>query len=303
MSNPSLQESLPSSSDARTLDGMKEGIWEGNKLTRHRPVLQLLQSCMASSLVQGELWGTYARDWAEVAEPTTAPLWVAILDACHVGPGMAVLDLGCGAGGLAAIAVQRGAEVTGVDAAAALVQIAGERLPHATFHVGDLESLPFETASFDVVVACNSVQFADDQGKAIAEARRVMKPGGRFAIGMWCEPERCEMGPIMRAAMSVAPPPEEVRPKPSLSARQNLIDLVEGQGFKVADEGEVQCVFEFADRMQAWQGLRSSGMMVAAARTAGEEPLKAAVVEALREFEAPAGGIRIVNRFRYLVCV
>jgi hypothetical protein len=79
--------------------------------------------------VQGRLWSARARDWAEVQEATVLPLFEAIADSLGVGAGTRVLDVGCGAGRFLRLAADRGADVAGLDAAAALVAIARERLP------------------------------------------------------------------------------------------------------------------------------------------------------------------------------
>ena len=65
---------------------------------------------MGSAAVQGRLWGAAARDWARLAEPSATPFYEAVFDAIGVGPGVALLDAGCGAGyalTLARPAVQR----------------------------------------------------------------------------------------------------------------------------------------------------------------------------------------------------
>ena len=92
---------------------------------------------MGSSELQGKLWGAAARDWAELFEPTSMPIWEAMLDSAEVGQGTRFLDLGCGGGGASVLAAKRGAQVAGLDAAEALLDIARERLPDGNFRVGD----------------------------------------------------------------------------------------------------------------------------------------------------------------------
>jgi hypothetical protein len=82
-----------------------------------------------SAAVQGRLWSARARDWAEVQEATLRPLFDAIADSLGIGAGTRVLDVGCGAGRFLRRAADRGADVAGLDAAAALVAIARERFP------------------------------------------------------------------------------------------------------------------------------------------------------------------------------
>lgn len=107
---------------------------------------------------QGELWGRAARDWAAIQEPATVPLWNAVLDAARAHAGTRVLDAGCGAAGACALAVQRGADVFGVDPSVNLITIARERLPHCDLRIGELENLPFPNGHFDATIAVNSLQ-------------------------------------------------------------------------------------------------------------------------------------------------
>ena len=128
--------------------------------------------------VNGVLWGTRSADWAQLQEGQCQPVYEAVLERLSVGPGTALLDAGCGAGMASQMAASRGARVTGVDASEALLAIARQRVPDGTFGCSDLETLPFADASFDAVTGFNSFQYAGNPGKALAEARRVTKPGG-----------------------------------------------------------------------------------------------------------------------------
>ena len=107
---------------------------------------------MGSAQVQGKLWGPGARDWAELNEPGCTPFYEAVFDAIAVGPGMVMLDAGCGGGFALQLAAKRGATVTGFDACAPLLDIARERVPAADIRQGDLESLPFAGGTFDAVL-------------------------------------------------------------------------------------------------------------------------------------------------------
>ncbi|QHF95946.1 SAM-dependent methyltransferase [Streptomyces sp. NHF165] len=93
-----------------------------------------------------------------------------------------ILDAGCGAGALSAELRDRGAEVTGVDAGAAMVALAERRLGDGVpLHVTDLrDPLPFEDGAFDDVVASLVLHYLEDWGPTLAELRRVLRPGGRL---------------------------------------------------------------------------------------------------------------------------
>ena len=70
-------------------------------------VLNERERAMGSATVQGQLWGTLARDWAAYGEQICLPLQGAALDAAHVTAGTRLLDAGCGAGLLALLASLR----------------------------------------------------------------------------------------------------------------------------------------------------------------------------------------------------
>src|SRR5262245_58237098 len=153
---------------------------------------------MGSAAVQGELWGAAAADWSEIQEPTVAPLWAALLDALGVAAHTRLLDAGCGAGGACALAAQRGATISGLDAAPALIAIARERVPAGDFRTGDLEELPYADGAFDAVLAANSIQYAGEPVGALRELRRVCAAGGRVLVATWGAPEDCEMRAVFK---------------------------------------------------------------------------------------------------------
>lgn len=101
--------------------------------------------------------------------------------------GLRILDAGCGDGALATALGRRGANVTGVDADPHMLAAARERasvmgLP-AAFTEGDIRSLQFADASFDIVVAVTVLCFLPDTQRALSEFVRVLRPGGRLVIG------------------------------------------------------------------------------------------------------------------------
>src|SRR5687767_631457 len=158
-----------------------------------------------SAATQGTLWGQHPHDWAELEERKSAPLGHAVLDALGVGPGTKLLDAGCGAGMFAVEAARRGAQVTGLDASAPLLEIARGRLPTGRFDTGDLEHLPYGEGEFDVTMAINSVFYCTDMKAAMAELARVTRPGGKVAITAWGKAEDCEMGVVFGTLIGLLP--------------------------------------------------------------------------------------------------
>ena len=130
---------------------------------------------MGNATVQGRLWGAHPQDFAEYLEQVGLPLIGAALDAARVTRGTRLLDAGCGAGLGALLANLRGATVTALDASAGLLAIARARLPEADIREGDLEALPFADATFDAVVAVNSVFYAADMATASGVVRSAVR--------------------------------------------------------------------------------------------------------------------------------
>jgi SAM-dependent methyltransferase len=109
----------------------------------------------------------------------------AILDAAAVGAGTRMLDIACGPGLVSEAAATRGAKPVGVDFALAMVERARARCPELEFVVGDAQQLPFGDESFDAVTMNFGILHLSDPERAIAEAFRVVLPGGRFAFTAW----------------------------------------------------------------------------------------------------------------------
>lgn len=99
--------------------------------------------------------------------------------------GTHVLDLCCGHGVVSAELVARGAEVTGLDFSPAMVSLAEVAVPDAMFIQGDAMAMAFADASFDAVTIGFGVPHFPDPAKGLAEAARVLKPGGRLAFSIW----------------------------------------------------------------------------------------------------------------------
>lgn len=259
---------------------------------------------MGSAQMQGQLWGMQARNWADLMEKMTLPIYRVVLDRTNVSRGMRLLDIGCGTGMATQLAAALGAQVNGLDASEAELIIARERVPDGDFRCGEMEELRYDDASFDVVTAFNSLQFAEDPLHALREARRVAKPGGYVAIAVWGRMQDCEIAVTLKAAMaSLPPPPAGARGPFSLSEPGKLETLMEEAGMVVSTRGDVSCPFTYPDDEIAWKTISSAGPIAVAIRAVGEEDIKQAVLASLVPFRMPDGGYRQESLIHYAISV
>ena len=196
---------------------------------------------------QSQVWGSapFERIAVEIAD-----VHADLVERLEPLAGTEFLDVACGTGGVAELAAARGAEVTGVDFAPALIETAKARAAEAAlpirYEVGDAEALMFEDASFDVVASSFGVMFAPDQERAAAELARVCRPGGRLGLACWTPGGT--IGDFFRLHASFQPPPsagagvpvawgDEQRVRELLGDTFEL-DLVERSSPQTAESGE-----------------------------------------------------------------
>jgi SAM-dependent methyltransferase len=130
-----------------------------------------------------------------------AAAWVAAGAIPGAAPGLRLLDVACGPGYVAVAALARGVVPIGIDFSARMVARARERHPAIEFLEGDAERLSFEASSFDAVVTNFGIPHLARPENAFAEARRVLRPGGRFGFTVWGAPEQNPLSKIVGDAI------------------------------------------------------------------------------------------------------
>ncbi len=228
------------------------------------------------------------RGWA-------TPLYAQVLDAARIGAGTRVLDLGCGAGGFARAAVERGAQVLGVDADPSAVRAAAAAVPDATFIVADAHDLG-DPESFDVSAAVQLLAHVTDPVLVLREAARVAPT---VVVTVWGSEDECDV----RAFGEALEPwlgPRRTPPGPQLTAPERLRRLVELAGLHVQSVDEVVCPFGYPDADDVLAPLFDSGIGRHAMNRAGPAAVRAAVLRRLERHRTPDGGYRLDNLFRVL---
>jgi SAM-dependent methyltransferase len=255
-----------------------------------------------SSPVNGRLWGARARDWADIQEGQTRPVFEAALERTGVGPDTRYLDVGCGAGVAAGLAAARGARVFGIDAAETMIAIAQENTPNGVFQVGDLENLPFDDNAFDVVAGFNAFQYAANPAVALAEAGRVTKAGGWIVVGVWGPPEGMPAASVVGALGPLLPAPPPGAPGPfALSDEATLRAFVADAGLEPTQVFDVDCLWTYPDEATAIRGLNSAGVATRAMEHSGEAAVTEAHRQALAPFRQADGRYEIGASFRCLL--
>lgn len=259
-------------------------------------------SVTTTSAANGRLWGARSQVWAEVQEGVHRPFYDAVFSRTEVSARTRYLDLGCGSGLAAQIATGLGADVTGLDAAQEMIDIAQARVPQGNFHQGELEELPLADGSFDVVTGFNSFQYASNPVAALAEARRVVVKNGWVAAVVWGDPGEMEATDVVSALKPFmpAPPPGAAGPF-ALSDKDALRKLAEDAGLSPADIFDVECPFEYPDEETAVSGLCSTGVAVKAAENSSDADVEEAYTMVARKYLQPDGSVRILAKFRCLL--
>jgi ubiquinone/menaquinone biosynthesis methyltransferase len=125
-----------------------------------------------------------------------------------IGPGTRVVDLACGTGDLAFAAIDRGARALGLDITPRMIELARAKTtpaqaPRVAWAVGDMTTLPLADASCDVITTGYGLRNVPDLARAIAEAHRVLAPGGRLCSLDFDRPEDAWLRTIYLAHLTM----------------------------------------------------------------------------------------------------
>lgn len=150
---------------------------------------------MTPTSTQWQLARDAAERYEQILVPTIlGPAARALVEFAALQAGEAVLDVGCGTGAAARCAAEKvgpAGRVAAVDVNAGMIDVAQSLPPVAgatiEWFANSAYELPFAEVEFTAVLCAQTLQFLDDRPRALAEMYRVLKPGGRVALSLWCE--------------------------------------------------------------------------------------------------------------------
>lgn len=248
----------------------------------------------------GNAWGRRARDWACLFEHYANDTILAIVRELGVGSDTSLLDVACGSGLAIRFADAAGAATAGIDAAASLIDIARARTPDSDLRVGDMFALPWPDESFDVVTSINGIW--GDCEAALAEAHRVLRPGGSIAISFWGH-GHLDLKPCFIAFARNAPSDhvDGMRRTNRISHPGVAEEMLESVGFVGVRRDSRVSVVEWADEEVAWRALASVGPAVPALEAVGEDALRPQVMESVDQLRDDHGIYRFRNDHQFVI--
>jgi len=225
-----------------------------------------------------EGWGRKAADFATLSEPGNCREYVTMHHRLGVDAGDRLLDVACGSGLAIELARLRGATGSGLDASPRLVAVARDRNPGCDIRVGDMHALPWDPGSFDVVTSFRGIWGTTPD--AVAEIRRVLRPGGRLGITVWghikVSPGAWALAPFRLAA---TPKVDNQAAMVSLGRPGAGEQLLAAHGFADIERVDVPFAWEFADPQIYARALAATGPAYEAIQQVGEAEFHRAAVE------------------------
>ncbi|MEF7613029.1 class I SAM-dependent methyltransferase [Aquincola sp. MAHUQ-54] len=217
-----------------------------------------------------------------------------LAEAADVRAGERVLDVAAGNGNATLAAARRFAEVTSTDYVPALLD-KGRRRAEAEgldvkFEVADAEALPYEAASFDVVLSTFGVMFAPDQARAARELLRVVRPGGRIGLANWT-PDGL-IGRLFKIVGAHVPPPAGLRSPALWGTEPHLTALFGPQARELRVERKTfpfryRSAAHFVQVFRDWYGPTLKAF--AALDPAGQASLEREITALLNEMDIGGG--------------
>jgi SAM-dependent methyltransferase len=247
-------------------------------------------------------WQRVASGWERRDEQqweASAPVGRNLVERLRLQPGATVLELAAGVGRtglLAADAVGAAGRVIVSDFSPAMLdaarRLADRRgLENVEHRLVDAEDIELPDGSVDAVLCRWGYMLVADPGKALAETRRVLRPGGRLAFSVWASPDANPWASVVGrtlVARGVMPPPEPAAPGMFALAQTERIEaVVRTAGFESVEIEDIALRFAYDSFDEYWTVTLELGASLSTAVAALTDEQQAAVRSAVREAAEP----------------
>jgi SAM-dependent methyltransferase len=263
-------------------------------------LLQIQKAQWSAAAPAWEKWDDwFERNLGAVSE------W--LCDAIDARPGKHVLDVACGSGHPAALIAQRVApsgRVTATDLSPDMVQAARRRARQMSIRNIEIremnaQDLDFADGSFDAATCRFGLMFCPDPARAAGEVRRLLRPGGRFALTVWDEASKNPFFTLLNAVVGrfiPAPPPDPNAPGPfRLAPPGELEGVLKTAGFSAVTVQSRPMTFVYESPAQYWEAQSELAAPIRAAIATLESEvvarLKSSVLEAVAPYTDKAGTV------------
>ncbi len=184
----------------------------------------------------------------------------AFADYCRVQPGQRLLDVGCGPGAFAAVAIERLGltAVSAVDPTPHFVAAARDRHPGLDVQQAPAEALPHEDGQFDVAVAQLVFHFVSDPEQGVREMSRVVRAGGTVGAAVWDFAQGMELlRAFWDASLTVWPDAPDEERTVRFGRERELADLLSSAGLEDVDETTLTISSTYESFDELWSSLLS----------------------------------------------
>lgn len=238
-------------------------------------------------------WQSAARGYDDAFGSLTRQAIGPLLDATQLRPGARLLDVASGPGYVASAAAERGALVTAVDFSAEMVKLARSQNPGVECRTGNAEELDFPEGGFDAVVMNFGMLHLARPDRAVAEALRVLRPGGRYAFTVWAKPEDAlGFAIVLDAIRKHGNPDVPLPPGPPFFRFSDAAECetaLKIAGFRSVDVRKITQVWRFSDPAMLFEAFLSGSVRTRALLQAQAAQALAAIRDAVG---AAAAGFR-----------